>query len=310
VTLMPFKLGEPAYISVDRLSSSVSTSAGDAQSDKSASPRGDGSVLGSVWSLSMDQEGSRRVQDALDQASSDEARQALVEELHGLAVRAMRHPHANHVLQKIISLSPPASLQFMVDELVSRDNWVGTIAKHRYGGRIVQQLLKKCSPSQVTEMAETLLQDVVALSCHAFGTFSVQHLLRFGTQGQRHRLAIEIAGGVVKLAACPTGCGVIATAMEHVATEDQVMIARSTACNQGLLLALSSIRHGNIAVLNMVKVLSGDELIQAYVSLVMDISELRTTRYGRVVAKHLEEQGLVSRPQAHPQQPASSDEAL
>merc|ERR1719215_1111840 len=158
-------------------------------SDQEDTGSDDGHALvGQVWVLSQDLVGCRQVQEALDAAPSHEAREVLAEELHGHVLKAMRCPHANHVLQKCIALLRPDALQFIVDELLARDGLVVQAAKHRYACRIVQHMLSKCPSSQMAELVEVLMRDAVVLACHSIGHYSVQRILDAGTEEQRYRL--------------------------------------------------------------------------------------------------------------------------
>eukprot|EP00443_Scrippsiella_acuminata_P048579 CAMPEP_0115287434 /NCGR_PEP_ID=MMETSP0270-20121206/62456_1 /TAXON_ID=71861 /ORGANISM="Scrippsiella trochoidea, Strain CCMP3099" /LENGTH=377 /DNA_ID=CAMNT_0002704511 /DNA_START=30 /DNA_END=1163 /DNA_ORIENTATION=+ len=288
---LPLAFDEPAYIRLGDCPSPVSTSAGDALSEASLSSHSQKSVLENAWLHSQDPAGSRRVQDALDEAS-DEMMNVVLQEFHGRSVKAMRDPHANHVLQKCISLMTPTSLQFMVDELLERDGLATAVARHRYGCRIVQQLLKKCSASQVSGLAEALMQEIVTLACHSFGNFSVQHLLQFGTEEQRHQIAQTIVTNAGTICRSRAGDGVVATALEHTSSQDKGFLVQAVLHEQGLLVELAQGRHSHSAVLRMLQVLDGQASLQAHMSLAMEITTLRASRYGRVVAKHLEEKSL------------------
>jgi len=289
-----FAHDEPAYICLERypLSLEASLAAGKARSPQrlasSLCDRGEDSLTGKVGMLSLDSVGCRRVQDALDKASAAEEREALVQELHGRAVSCMKSAHANHVLQKCISTMPAESLQFIVDELMERDGLATQMAKHRYGGRIVQQLLKKCSAAQVSELAEVLLQDAVTLLDATFGTYAMQHLLRFGTEDQRHRLAQTIASNIGAIGRSSAGSGAVAAAVEHAAPEDRVAIARAVVREPGLSTFLAQGRHSYYAVPQMLEALSETERRQARRSLAQDLPSLQSARYGRHVARYVE----------------------
>jgi len=286
---LPIAVDEPAYISLEGRPPDIALAAESAPpSDKSEPLRIECSVLGNAWVLCQKPDGSRRVQEALDEAPP-ERREAVLREFHGRAVKGMRDPHANHVLQKLIALMAPGSLQFMVDELLEREGLATAVARHRYGGRIVQQLLKKCSASQVSGLAEALLQEAVTLSIHNFGHFSMQHLLHMGTEEQRHRLVQTILDNPETICKSKSGDGVVASAMEHGTSEQKLLISRAVLLQPGLMVELAQGRHGHSAVLKMLQVLEGQESLQAHMGLAMDIAALRAARYGRVVAKYLEE---------------------
>lgn len=147
------------------------------------------------------------MQAALEAAPSDEVRADLATELHGHVAKAMRCPHANHVLQKCIALVRPESLQFVVDELLARDGLVVQAAKHRYGCRIVQHTLRRCSASQIACLVEALLQEVESLACHSIGRYTIQVLLEISTEDQRYRLIRAIERSMPRIGSNASGGG-------------------------------------------------------------------------------------------------------
>lgn len=245
-------------------------------------------VRGRVWFLAQDPKGCRLVQEALDLAASEEVRVALAYELKGHVAHALRCPHANHVLQKCIAGMKSESLQFIVEEVTARSGLVAQATRHRYGCRIVQQLIKKCQPQQVHALAEVLLADATAFSCHPFGNYVMQHLAEHGTEDQRHRLIRAIERNVATIARSTSGCGVLSAAIKHGAKEDTVWLARAVLQESGLLRVLAHARHGNDAVLILLRTLEGNERDYATSDLFGDIIALRGSRYGRSVAEHLE----------------------
>jgi len=265
----------------------VSTSAGDTQSEGSPSSRGESSLSGSVWLLSQDPVGCRQVQAALDTAASDEAREALAQELHGHVAKAMRDAHANHVLQKCIAAMPAASLQFMVDELLAREGLAAQAARHRYGCRIVQQLLQKCGGDQASGLVEALLQDALTLTCHTIGNFTIKQLLQCGTEDQRYRLVRAIERNMRTICHSRQGASVVAVAMEHAALDDKVWIARAALQEPELLAFLARGRHGDGAVLQMLEVLSSRERAQVCSLLGGNLVAAGAPKLGRLVTEHL-----------------------
>merc|ERR1712232_795218 len=95
-------------------------------------------LQGQVWMpASRDKQSSRDVQKALDDAESDDVRVTLATELCTHVLDALECPHANHVLQKILSVLPPSECQFIIDELVqSGVKAVRRAARSKYGCRI------------------------------------------------------------------------------------------------------------------------------------------------------------------------------
>merc|ERR1712107_870699 len=117
---------------------------------------------------------------------------------------------------------------------------------------------------------------------------AVQHLLQFGTEEQRHRLAQTIVSNAETICRSKAGDGVVAAALEHANSEDRLSIARAVLLEPGLLVELAQCRHGHSAVLRMLHLLEGQDSLQAHMGLAMEMPTLRASRYGRVVVKHLE----------------------
>lgn len=245
-------------------------------------------VRGRVWFLAQDPKGCRCVQEALETAGCEEVKLSLAFELKGHIVHALRCPHANHVLQKCIATMQPESLQFIVEEVTARSGLVAQASRHRYGCRIVQQLLKKCRPQQVHVLAEVLLADATAFSCHPFGSYVMQQLMEHGTEDQQHRLIRAIEGNLATIVHSASGCGVISAAIKHGGKEDLVWLARGILQEPRLLRTLAHARHGNNGVVLLLQKLQDNEQDCVRSELFADIVALRASRYGRSVADHLE----------------------
>ena len=71
-------------------------------------------VIQDSWNLANSKNGTRLVQTALDVADYQE-KQLLASSFQGRVWVALKSPHANHVLQKIVALMPPEKMQFVID---------------------------------------------------------------------------------------------------------------------------------------------------------------------------------------------------
>jgi len=216
-------------------------------------------VLGHVWILSQNAKGSRIVQEALERAPDDAARAELGAELRGHVAKAVRCPHANHVLQKYIAVASSESIQFIVDELLERSGLVTQAARHRYGCRIIQQLLRFCPSSQLFGIVEVLLADAVTCCCHPFGNFVMQQLLEHGTEDTQHRLFRVLEQNVGVICGGAPGCNVVSAALAHGPSLDRVWLARALLENSSGLQALARTRRGAVTFPFILEVLQGGE---------------------------------------------------
>lgn len=246
------------------------------------------SVLGQVWHMSKDVQGCRLVQLAFDNATNNEQRMALAEELHGHVWEGVRDLNANHVLQKCIATVSPGVSQFIVDELVFRDeSAVTNTAKHRYGCRIIQRLLEHCPPHQVTVLTENLLERAEGLCTHAFANYVMQHILEHGTTEQQRHLTEILRRQVTAMASDAYGSAVLGKALHHVPPEEQQALAKAVLDHPGLLVSMACNRHGQAASKHLLQTLTGPLRDEARRQFFMGSEKLRASRYGRLVQKQM-----------------------
>jgi len=245
-------------------------------------------VKGYVWTLTQDTKGCRLVQEALEKAVTEMERLEITRELHGHVAKAMRCPHANHVLQKCITTNAPEHSQFIIDEFLERDGLLAQAARHRYGCRIVQQLMRKCPSTQLQKLAELLLEDAILFCCHPFGNFVMRHLLEHGSAEHRHRLVRILERNASSVCRVAPGCNVVIAAFAHGAVDDRVWLARALLQEPGLLQTLAHMRSGNVVVTDILQVVASGEQQQARESLLQDLAGLRASKYGQHVAEFLD----------------------
>jgi len=200
-------------------------------------------------------------------------------------VEACKCPHANHVLQKLILLLPASSLQFIIDELMG--GALAQIVRHKYGCRIIQRLVEHCHASQVQQLVQNVLKDVLALSRHPYGTYVVQNVLQHGTDEHRGRIVQAVMKGIRILGSEPCGCAVVSAALSHGLDGDRYSLVQLLLREPGLLAFLASSRHGHIAVLRALDLFTGDEQEDARGQIRQEAVSLRHSRYGRVVVEYL-----------------------
>lgn len=233
------------------------------------------------------------MQDALEACPDGEARVALASELRGHVWEAIRCPHANYVVQKCISMMPPQACQFIIDELLRRGTGaVASAARHRFGCRILERLLERCSQLQARPLVDDLISDAVALSSHPYGNYVVQHVLEHGPPDQQRRLCGLLGRHVATLGPDGYASAVVAKALSHGSKETRLLVARHVASSPGLVAQMARTRHGHLAVKLVLQLLEDfpQERDAACKELEADVSGLRASRYGRFVASSLEGQ--------------------
>lgn len=238
---------------------------------------------GSVWSLSRDEQGCWQVQQAFDDASSDQELVALTSELTGHVWEALRCPHANYVLAKCISTIRPLQAQFVIDELREHPGGVAQAARHHFGCRIILRLLEHCLADQVAPMAEDLLADARALASHKHGNYVMQHLLEFGSREVVSRFTLILDQYVPIMAAAGHVGAVFKKALIQPNTESRQCLVSALLRQPGQLSIMSCCRWGHPAVQEALKLAELSERSRACAELAHCADKLRSNRYGKSV---------------------------
>lgn len=185
---------------------------------------------------------SRAAQHVIENAPAHQS-MLLVSSLRGHVCRATQSKHANFVVQKIIEVMPMARAGFIVEELTG---FAHETACHPFGCRVLCRLLEHLSPGDTAtlELLEEVLVDVEWLCSHAFGSYVVRHILEFGLEEHKHRVAIAILPNVTWYAKHRLASHVVEAALRSCALEDQRVIAEALlAYQQVSVLATNRFGH-------------------------------------------------------------------
>lgn len=249
-------------------------------------------LAGKVLRMSMDEEGSLVVQDALEAALSDHQRVALASEFRTRVWTAVQNPHANHVIQKCINMMPPTESQFIIDEIQNGgEKHVLRAARHQFGCRILQRLLEHCSSDQMQQVLEYLLVNAMSLTMHKYGNYVLQALAEHGTPEQVSRLAVILAENVGYVKGY--GYGVLETVLRFARGDDQSSLANaildSIIASPELLESMATSHHGSVAAREALRIAGSPQKEAAVKALVVEQDDrLASSRYGRALRRSLE----------------------
>jgi hypothetical protein len=202
-----------------------------------------------VWQLAQDPKGTFEVQRAFDECTSDQQRMTLVAQLRGHVFEATQCPHANHVLRKVISVMPPERLDFIILELLNGGpRGPVETARHRYGCRIIEELLSRCKFEQTRCIVECLFAEASSLCTNIYGNFVMQRLFECGVPSDRKRLLRVVCEHLNKMGTSFYGSAVVGKALQHSDDIDRMRLARAIVASHGLLAAIRRYRHGKEVV--------------------------------------------------------------
>jgi len=124
---------------------------------------------------------------------------ALLADLHGHVVEAVKHPHANHVVKQAVQVMPTEFVGFIACELKETGHAVWA-ASHCYGCRSVLRLVRHCGgPRQpegggdrgwagacVDELVGELLKKAAELCRDEFGKYVLEEFIKHGLADHRN----------------------------------------------------------------------------------------------------------------------------
>ena len=181
------------------------------------------SMKGRIWPWSRNEKGCRLVQEALECLGAREAQQ-IAKELEGHVLEAATCPHANYVLQKVVSHLSIASSSFVSSELRGS---VVRVAKHRFACRILCRLLEFCPFSVTSALVDELLVDVGELCVHNFAHHVMESILENGEERHKKLLAATLLVDPRKYATNKNSSYLVEKLLSYCSpTEQDVLIAK------------------------------------------------------------------------------------
>lgn len=224
---------------------------------------------GKFWELSQDAQGCRQVQNALDDSLNSRHFQSIQAQLKGHVWEAMRCPHANHVLRKVVQSMPSSNLDFIIEEVVMEGSaGVRQFASHRYGCRIVEELLRSCSVCQLEGLLALMLVEAEGLCTHMYGNFAMKAFLRHSSSVQRQRLLKVLLDNATTMGTNFYACAVLTEVLQN-NDEDSRTLARVIVSVNGLMSAMACHKHGRAAVEAVLRVFKGEDLKGAITELAL-----------------------------------------
>lgn len=177
---------------------------------------------GMVRQLSFEAFGCRVVQLAFDVADHRSA-VLLASNLRGMVVEAIRSPHANYVVQKVIRMVAPQEAPFVVEEMTGM---AAELVRHEYGCRVFCRLLEHAADDPKTVwLVDEVLVDTEELVDHTFGHHVVECALERGLPHQRYHIITVLRRNVLRNATQRNSAYVMEKALYYGSDEDRQGLA-------------------------------------------------------------------------------------
>jgi len=245
-----------------------------------------GMLRGHVGALAFDAAGCRLVQQAFEVADRHTSSELLAE-LQGRVCEASRNPHANYVIQKVITVATPPQIAAVAREL---RGVAPALARHRYGCRILCRLSEHSGSTDKDAAAVVgeVLAQAEQLFQHPFGHHVVQSIVEHGSLEQRRHVATTLLrSNLCQLAADPLSNHIVAAALEHCPEGDaQALSAALVAHGARGVAELGKNRFG-VGVLRIVLRASGPASEALRGMLWTAAPQLRNSRYGKVLLREV-----------------------
>lgn len=238
-------------------------------------------LRGRILDLAFDKSGCRVVQAAIEVASQQQA-SALCNELKGSVRKAIRCPHANYAIQKIVQVLPPSHVSFIVKELLGAGR---EIARHSYGCRVLCRLLEHHScaehiDGEAAVLIDEVVEDAAELCRHAFGHHVIQCIVEHGTSQHRDSIIAVLSRDMFQLAGHRSASYVVEKALVFGGPPAQQCMALELMGNADNFFSLAESQFGCRVVAAVLRI-SGAMSQKAQVLLKSAEERLQMSKYGR-----------------------------
>ncbi|XP_047316093.1 pumilio homolog 1-like [Impatiens glandulifera] len=168
-------------------------------------------IAGHVVEFSVDQYGSRFIQQKLETATLDE-KNMVFHEIMPQSLSLMTDVFGNYVIQKFFEHGTPSQIRELADELTGH---VLTLSLQMYGCRVIQKAIEVVDLDQQTKLVNELDGHVMRCVRDQNGNHVVQKCIECIPQEAIHFIISVFYDQVVTLSMHPYGCRVIQRVLEH-----------------------------------------------------------------------------------------------
>jgi len=238
-------------------------------------------LRGSMVQLTFDRQGCRLVQAAVQGADPRVAAELLAE-LRGHVRDALASPHANYVMQTIITALPTAMSSFIVKELLG----VGaSAARHRFGCRIICRLIEHSGASaDIAALLGEVVAEAESLCNHCFGHYVLESLLEHSPE-HCHAIVQALQADLLSRACHRSGSHVVESALLHCSEGDKQGLV-SELIGGETVATLAQQQHGSL-VLKALLEIPGKGAEEVWSQLSQAAARLEGTKYGRRLMQEL-----------------------
>ncbi|CAA0383069.1 unnamed protein product [Arabidopsis thaliana] len=240
-------------------------------------------IAGRVVEFSVDQHGSRFIQQKLEHCS-DEEKASVFSEVLPQASKLMTDVFGNYVIQKFIEHGTPAQREELVKQLAGQ---MVSLSLQMYGCRVIQKALEVIDVDQKTELIRELDGNVLKCVRDQNGNHVIQKCIESMPAGRIGFVIAAFRGQVATLSTHPYGCRVIQRILEHCSDDEETHCIIDEILESAF--ALAHDQYGNYVTQHVLERGKPDERRQIIEKLTGNVVQMSQHKYAsNVVEKCLE----------------------
>ncbi|VVA99019.1 unnamed protein product [Arabis nemorensis] len=240
-------------------------------------------IAGRVVEFSVDQHGSRFIQQKLEHCS-DEEKASVFNEVLPQASKLMTDVFGNYVIQKFIEHGTPAQREELVTQLAGQ---MVSLSLQMYGCRVIQKALEVIDADQKTELIRELDGNVMKCVRDQNGNHVIQKCIESMPAGRIGFVIAAFRGQVATLSTHPYGCRVIQRILEHCSDDEETRCIIDEILESAY--ALAHDQYGNYVTQHVLERGKPDERRQIIEKLTGNVVQMSQHKYAsNVVEKCLE----------------------
>ncbi|CAH8328888.1 unnamed protein product [Eruca vesicaria subsp. sativa] len=240
-------------------------------------------IAGRVIEFSVDQHGSRFIQQKLEHCS-DEEKASVFSEVLPQASKLMTDVFGNYVIQKFIEHGTPAQREELVKQLAGQ---MVSLSLQMYGCRVIQKALEVIDVDQKTELTRELDGNVLKCVRDQNGNHVIQKCIESMPASRIGFIISAFRGQVATLSTHPYGCRVIQRILEHCSDDEETRCIIDEILESAF--ALAHDQYGNYVTQHVLERGKPDERRQIIEKLTGNVVQMSQHKYAsNVVEKCLE----------------------
>ncbi|KAG8057256.1 hypothetical protein GUJ93_ZPchr0002g26038 [Zizania palustris] len=245
-------------------------------------------IKGQLVKYSTDQNGSRFIQQKLENCTTEE--KALVfAEILPHASTLMTDVFGNYVIQKALEVIDLEQKIGLVRELDGHGQ-AAKLSMHPYGCRVIQRTLEHCSKNS-EGIIDEILPSACMLAQDQYGNYVMQHILEKGNDHVRGQIITRLAGQVVSMSQSKYASNVIEKCFKHGdGAERDLLIKEILEQTEGnnCLLAMMKDKYGNYVIQKMLETCNEQQKEVLVSRVKCHLPLLRKYTYGKHIISRVE----------------------